>query len=64
MIVFKCISSNKVETRAVPAKNVLEVSSYEGTDNKSWVKYWDGEKVRSMVVEGSVLNIVHCMEED
>lgn len=44
---------------ALPINNIMEVSPNAYQAEHSWIKYKEGESVRSMVVVGTVAEIAH-----
>ena len=48
---------------ALPISNIMEVSPNAYQAEHSWIKYKDGESIRSMVVVGTVAEIVQQVRE-
>lgn len=58
MIVLKRITQDGGEVEiGVPVTNVSEVSPHKDAENRIWVKYWNGQEIRSMIVAGTVREV-------
>lgn len=58
MIVLKRIRHDGEEVEiGVPVTNVSEVTQHKDAENRVWVKYWNGQEIRSMVVAGTVREV-------
>jgi hypothetical protein len=59
MIIFERFTQDGVKIPlALPISNITEVSPNAYQPTHSWIKYKDGESIRSMVVVGTVAEIV------
>lgn len=62
MIVLNRVTSDgSLVEIGVPLTNVSEVSPHKDEKTRSWVKYWNGQEIRSMVVDHTVKDVQQLM---
>lgn len=60
MIVLNRITTEGTSVKiGIPTNNISEVSEHKDEENRLWVRYWNGQEIRSMVVEGTVEEIAN-----
>lgn len=64
MIVLKRITQEGEEVDiGVPVTNISEVSPHKDAENRVWVKYWNGQEIRSMVIAGTVREVAELVHQ-
>jgi len=62
LLLTKVSSSNPDAAMAINTANFIEITYKD--DNGSWLKYWDGQTIRTAVVAESVNEVVLEINDD
>lgn len=62
ILVRKHMTGGSIELLAIQATNVITANPQEGSIGLLWLKYWDGQSVRTAVIESSMEELVQSVQ--